>query len=85
MDLGVVPPLMRIGSILKNVHEWKVHMAINGAKRDIEVSSEHGKCVCVITDLLSWKDRSMPSATKFCDNYTIVKFKLKNTLLYASM
>ena len=53
MDLGVVPPLMRIGSILKNVHEWKVHMAINGAKRDIEVSSEHRKGVCVITDLLS--------------------------------
>lgn len=53
MDLGVVPPLMRNGSILNNVHEWKVNMAINGAKRDIEVSREHGKGVCVITDLLS--------------------------------
>ena len=53
MDLGVVPPLMRIGSILKNVYEWKMHMTINGAKRDIEVSSEHCKGVCVITDLLS--------------------------------
>ena len=52
MDLGVVPPLMRIGSILKNVHEWKVHMGINDAKRDIEVLSEHRKGVCVITDLL---------------------------------
>ena len=72
MDLGVVPPLMRIGSILKNVHEWKVHMAINGAKRDIEVSSEHRKGVCVITDLLSWKDGSMPSATKFSTNFVII-------------
>ena len=53
MDLGVVLPLMRIGSILKNVHEWKVHMGINGAQRDIEVSSEHRKGVCVITVLLS--------------------------------
>ncbi|XP_062111041.1 sulfhydryl oxidase 2-like [Humulus lupulus] len=34
-------------------NEWKVHMAINGAKRDIKVSSEHRKGVYVITDLLS--------------------------------
>ena len=72
MDLGVVPPLMRIGRILKNIHEWKVHMTINGAKRDIEVSSEHRKGVSAITNLLSRKDGSMPSATKFLKNFVII-------------
>ena len=89
IDLGVVPPLMRIGShsqekYMNGMCTWPLTVQ----KRDIEVSSEHSKGVCVITGCYQGivvQCFGNQNFNKLCDNYTKVKFKSKDDLLYAPM
>ena len=50
MNLGVMPPLIRVGFSLKKVHEWIEHMAIKvqtkKKKKNFVHSCDSG-CVCV--------------------------------------
>ena len=39
MNLGVAPPLMRVGVLIKKVHEWIEHMAIKVLSKKTNLDS----------------------------------------------
>ena len=57
MNLGVVPPLMRVGVSLKKVHEWIEHMAVKVlSKEKILDTRVVSGSVCVVTSFVTWKN-----------------------------
>ncbi|RVW78145.1 Retrovirus-related Pol polyprotein from transposon TNT 1-94 [Vitis vinifera] len=63
VNLGVVPPLMRVGVSFKKVHEWIEHMAIKVLSKKIMGTHVVSGSVCVVTVSLQGITGSMLQAT----------------------
>ena len=53
MNLGVVPPLMRVGVSFKKVHEWIEHMTIKVLSKKIMGTRVVSGSVCVVTGFVT--------------------------------
>ncbi|RVW24418.1 Retrovirus-related Pol polyprotein from transposon TNT 1-94 [Vitis vinifera] len=78
VNLGVVPPLMRVGVSFKKVHEWIEHMAIKVLSKKIMGTRVVSGSVCVVTGFVTrnnwFKCYKQPGiSTELCDNYTKVE------------